>query len=226
MGGEDEDYSYDYWVDEVFERHGDEYIAERAGEVVSEYQNSGLFDGILKAHEEANKIADALLEKAARRLNEGECEEALFAAFRALEGYCTSVFIATLHNVLTAPFDKMLPHVRLNANDLLGDSLREKQRYVTLGLIAVAPLDEAKKISKALNRYIGDGKEAGWKLRNRLFHSFATTDEKEAAIAISAARDILDQIRQPIKNRIDKVEAENRQRTAEREALRSNPFQM
>lgn len=203
MGGEDEDFSYDYWVDEVFERHGDEYIAERAAEIVEDYQNSGLYDGILGAHQGASDRADALLAKATQRLAEGNLDEAVFSAFRALEGYCTRVFIVTLHEVLTAPFSKTLPHIRLNANDLLGDSLREKQKFITLGLIAVASLDDVKKIATKLNRYIGDGKDSGWKLRNRVFHSFFVPDPATAKTAIESARQMLDAIRQPVQARID-----------------------
>src|ERR1700722_7761281 len=120
MSDEREDHTYDYWVDEVLDLHGPEWAAERADEIIKEYQNSGLSDSILAAHQDAARDADALFERANERLDQGVFDEAAFAAFRALEGYCTSVFIVTLHEVLTAPFEKLMAYVTLKSYQLLG----------------------------------------------------------------------------------------------------------
>jgi hypothetical protein len=199
----DDDYAYDRWVDEILERHGGDYIADRSGQIIEEYQKLGLSGGICDAHSDATTRANELFKRARRRLAEGVLDEAAFAAFRAVEGYCTSVFILTLHQVLTAPFDTMLSEVQLRANDLLGDSLRKKMPYVELGLLAISSREEFQKVKKHLRAYVSGSKQTDWTLRNRIFHSFVDLEKDTVEVAVASAEDIYATVSGLVQNRID-----------------------
>jgi len=198
----DEDYALDEYIESVFADHGDEYYYERLDaerdEIVAEAVQSGLVDSIISADRTAAREAEAQFAEASERLARGEIQYALFLAFRALEAYCTTVFIDTLHKTLTGPLPELAKIAK--APRMLGDSMKSKSPYIAFGLYAIAvDKAEAEKAAKALNTYIGASRNVGgWAMRNALFHSAYSPDIKSASTGLERAKNTLDLMREPI----------------------------
>ncbi len=128
------------------------------------------------------------LERAAKRIAAGDYDEAVFGAYRCLEGYLKAVFLTALFDALTEPFESRLKHVQLRERQLLNDRVFDQPQTVFLGLMAAAASGEiADGILKAIRAFRGRHAEN----RNATFHSLDEPDKEPAEKCLGEARSVI-----------------------------------
>jgi hypothetical protein len=205
---EDEDFADEARDDYLFEKYGPGWADDHAAEIAQDYQASGLQNVTPRTHRELYPPAQAELVKAKARLADGEYDEAVFHAGKALDGYASAVFIAPIRELLVEPLRNAFPHARMKTDTILGKvtGLESGFKFARVIIAATRDQHQTGTLISELQRFIDNDAEGNWFTRNATVHQLRELKEAEAASFIANAEAFLERLADPLEA---VVQAEN-----------------
>lgn len=131
------------------------------------------------------------LERVSGRITAGNYDEAIFGAYRCLEGCLKAVFLTALFDALTEPFESRLKHIQLRERELLNDRVFDQPQTVFLGLMAAGASAE---VADGILRGIRAFRRRHAGNRNATFHSLDEPDIEAAEKCLEEACKVISDV--------------------------------
>jgi len=192
-----------------------QWASDNREELKAMFDTDAYHAAVLDAHQKIFPIAIAELEKARRRLGEGDYPATAFHAARTLEGYVRAVYLVPLTHVMTVGIAAGLKTGAELARRFIPNQIKDTGALLTLGL-SVFFADEPKVFEQRKIVLGAFAPESAWSTRNEADHTLNQMDHASALAILEHAERCLPMIAMVPTDVLQQREADRRRQVPPR----------